>query len=239
MRAAMRSISADTSSFSLDMGVEIALLLHDRFRCGSRQPNEVETEAGIEGIAERIQRSRNTDRPIAPGHGLPGLDRQHAHRAIVRKKIASSRRAPLLASPSRRPASRPVATRSTEITASSRPLGEALLDDCNPAAVCAGYRRVALPQRVFEQGREARAEPGVIHGEREEAHRDGFQAGAAQAIGDVLSAPRLATGSGSTGAASSPSRRCDHGHGRVMSARRRGRGDRRMTANPCAVRDVA
>jgi hypothetical protein len=64
-------------------GIEIALLLHHDLGAAGRQADEIEAEAGIEGIVERLE-------PLAeqavddggPRHRQAGIDRDHAHGAI-------------------------------------------------------------------------------------------------------------------------------------------------------------
>ncbi len=67
----------------MDMAVEIVLLLHHDLGTAGGKPDQVEAEAGIEGIGERIQ-------PLAKQaidhrrtrHRLAGVDDESAHRAV-------------------------------------------------------------------------------------------------------------------------------------------------------------
>ena len=65
------------------MGVEVALLLHHDFGAACGQPNEIESETGIERIAQSFQPlAKQPVDHLASGHGLPGIDHDGANRAI-------------------------------------------------------------------------------------------------------------------------------------------------------------
>ena len=67
----------------MNVGVEIALLLHDDFGAARGQANEVESETGIERIAQSLQPlAKQPVDHLASGHRLPGIDHDGANRAI-------------------------------------------------------------------------------------------------------------------------------------------------------------
>src|SRR5271154_4018911 len=71
----------------MHVGVEIALLLYDDFSTASGQTNEVESETGIERIAQSLQPL--TEQPVdhlASGDSLPGIDHEGANRTIGPKE---------------------------------------------------------------------------------------------------------------------------------------------------------
>ena len=78
------------------MGIEIALLLHHDFDAAGGQPDEIEAEAGIERIVQGIEPL--AEQPV--DHlglvtGCPVSTAIARTAPSVRKKLASSRRAPL------------------------------------------------------------------------------------------------------------------------------------------------
>ncbi len=81
----------------MDIGVEVALLLHHDFGAAGGQANEIEAEAGIEGIVERIEPLCETGGRSLLASSPDGRYRPQMVRTApsVRKKLASSRRAPL------------------------------------------------------------------------------------------------------------------------------------------------
>ena len=65
------------------IGIEIALLLHDDFGAACGQANEIETEAGIERIAQSIKPFvKQAVDHLGSGHGLSSVDNDGANRAI-------------------------------------------------------------------------------------------------------------------------------------------------------------
>ena len=121
------------------IGIEIALLLHDDFGAAGGQANEIETEAGIERIVKRIEPL--AEQPVdhlGSGHGLSGIDRDRAHRAVGAEEMGfQPPRALALLAPSPRPASAQAGTSVAEITLRSRPARQNASPRCNPAAACA------------------------------------------------------------------------------------------------------
>ena len=80
----------------VDIGIEIALLLHDGFGATCGQANEIEPETGIERIVQGIEPfAKQAVDHLAFGHGLSGVNAIARTTPSVRKKWASSRRAPL------------------------------------------------------------------------------------------------------------------------------------------------
>ncbi len=64
-------------------GVEIALLLHHDLGTPRGKANEIEAEAGIERIAQRIEPlAEQAVDHLGPRHRPPGLDHDRAYRAI-------------------------------------------------------------------------------------------------------------------------------------------------------------
>ena len=83
MRAAMRSIKRGQFVIVMHIGVEIALLLHHDFGAAGGQPDQIEAETGIERIAERIEPlAKQPVDHLGSGHGLAGIHRDRAHRAV-------------------------------------------------------------------------------------------------------------------------------------------------------------
>jgi len=79
--------AGDAGDFFGDLGVEIALLLHDDFGATCGQANEVESETGIERVAQRAEPLGK--QPVdhrSPGHGLSGIDHDGANRAVGAEK---------------------------------------------------------------------------------------------------------------------------------------------------------
>ena len=67
----------------MDIGVEIALLLHDDFGAAGGQPNEIEAETGIERIVQGIEPlAKQPVDHLRLGHGPSGIDANRAHRAV-------------------------------------------------------------------------------------------------------------------------------------------------------------
>ena len=87
------ALSADARGDAVDQGgqfvivmhggVEIALLLHHDLGTAGGETNEIEAEAGIEGIAERIEplAEQAVDR-LRARHRAAGIDCDDAHRAV-------------------------------------------------------------------------------------------------------------------------------------------------------------
>ena len=67
----------------MHISIEIALLLHHDFGAAGGQPNEIEAEAGIERIVQGIEPlAKQAIDHLALGHGLSGVHRNRAHRAV-------------------------------------------------------------------------------------------------------------------------------------------------------------
>ena len=123
------------------IGVEIALLLHHDFGAAGGQADEIEAEAGIERIGQRVEPlAKQPVDHLGPGHGLPGIDGDRAHRAVGAEETrlpAAARPCP--ACPSPRPACRPARTASSRSRLSvATGSAKALLDDVIRQRLCAG-----------------------------------------------------------------------------------------------------
>ena len=65
------------------IGIEIALLLHDDFGAAGAQANEIESETGIERIAQGAEPlAKQPVDHVASNHGLSGVDHDGTDRAI-------------------------------------------------------------------------------------------------------------------------------------------------------------
>ncbi len=124
----------------MDGGIEVALLLHHDFGAARRQPDEIETETGIEGIVERFEPlAKQAVDHLALRRRAAGIDSDRAHRAVGAEELASSRRAPLpcLSIAATSMAASADKIRSDHVFGGDR-FGKPLSRRCNPAAVCAG-----------------------------------------------------------------------------------------------------
>jgi len=168
----------------MHIGIEIALLLHDDFRATGGQADEVESETGIERIVQGIEPlAKQAVDHLAFGHGLSGVHNNCANRAIGAKKLASSRRAPLpccaIATTSIC-ASRDNVVDITPAVATGS--AKTLLHDVIRQRLAWTDRRIALPQRPFQQGGKVSAESCRDFMTRARGDiADGFQPGTAQA----------------------------------------------------------
>ena len=67
----------------MHIGVEIALLLHHDLGAAGGQADEIEAEAGIERIVQRIEPlAKQPVDHLGLGHRTAGIDRDRAHRAV-------------------------------------------------------------------------------------------------------------------------------------------------------------
>jgi len=97
IRAAMRSISAASSSLSWTLASRSRCCCTTISVAAGGQPDQIEAEAGIEGIIQRVEPfAKQAVDHLSFRHRASGIDRDRAHRAVrCGKKLASSRRAPL------------------------------------------------------------------------------------------------------------------------------------------------
>ena len=192
------------------IGIEIALLLHDDFSAAGGQANRDRSRNRDRADRSRHRAVRGTgDRsPRLWSTGCPVSTTIARTAPSVRKKLASSRRAPLPCCVHRHDQHlrQPGQCRRDHAFGRHR-LGETLLHDVIRQRLARADRRIALPQRLFQQGREAGAEPCRDFVARAgQRHRRWFSA--RRGAGRVLiasSAPSANTGSGLTASASSPS----------------------------------
>ena len=67
----------------MDIGIEIALLLHHDFGAAGGQANEIEAETGIERIVQRFEPfAKQPVDHFRLRHRTAGIDRDRAHRAV-------------------------------------------------------------------------------------------------------------------------------------------------------------
>ena len=123
----------------MDMGVEIALLLHDDFGAAGGQTNQIEAETGIERIAQRIEPlAKQAVDHLASGHGPSGIDGS-CGRAVGAEETRFQPPRALALLPHRRDQHlRPDVENSPRSRFRSRPARENVSPRYNPAAACAG-----------------------------------------------------------------------------------------------------
>ncbi len=67
----------------MHIGIEVALLRHDDFGTAGGQPNEIESEAGIERIVQGLEPlAKQPIDHLASGGGLPGIHHDRAQGAV-------------------------------------------------------------------------------------------------------------------------------------------------------------
>ena len=172
----------------VDMAVEIALLLHHDLGAACGETDEVEAEAGIEGIAQAHRAARRNRRSITLPRvtGLAGIDHERAHRAIGAEeaRLQPPRALALLLHRGDQRHGEPRQRRGDHGLGRDR-LGKTLLDDVIRQRLARADRGIALPQRLLQPRGEGGAEArGDLVARARGDIADGLQAGAAQAAGD-------------------------------------------------------
>ena len=71
----------------MHIGIEIALLRHDDFGAAGGQPNQIESETGIERIVQGLEPfAKQPIDHLASGGGLPGVHHDRAQGAVGAEK---------------------------------------------------------------------------------------------------------------------------------------------------------
>ena len=192
----------------VDMGVEIALLLHHDLGAAGGQPDQIEAEAGIEGIGERIEpfaKQAVDDR--ASRHRTSGLDHDRAHRAVGAEEARlQPPRALALLLHRRDQRVGQTRQRHRDHGVGRDRLGKAFLHDVIRQRLAWTDRRIALPQRMREQRGEPAPNRAVISWRAREATSPMvFRPARRRPVLMVSPAPSADTGSRLTAAASPPS----------------------------------
>ena len=137
----------------MHIGVEIALLLHHDFDAAGGQAYQIEAETGIERIVQGIEPlAKQPVDHLGLGHGTPGIDRNRAHRAVGAEetRLQPPRALALLVHRRDQHAGERRQVHRDHGVGGDR-FGKAFLDDVIRQRFSRADRRIALPQRVFEQ----------------------------------------------------------------------------------------
>ena len=190
------------------IGIEIALLLHDDFGAAGGQANEIEAETGIERIGEGIEPlAKQPVDDTGAGHAVSGVDCDGADRAVGAEETQfqppRALALPLHRHDKRAGRGRP------GLPGSPRPwppVRQSVFRRYSPAAVARIDRRIALPQRLFQQVVKAAPNRAVISARSREATSPMVLSPARRRPPiTASSAPSANSGSGFIASASSPS----------------------------------
>ncbi len=144
----------------MDIGVEVALLLHHDFGAAGGETNEIEAEAGVERIVQRIEPlAEQAVDHISFRHRTAGIDRDRAHRAVGAEETRFQPSRALALPVHRRDqhgGERGQVHRDHGVGGDR--FGKAFFDDVIRQRFARADRRIALAQRLLQQRGEARAE---------------------------------------------------------------------------------